>query len=203
MMGCSPDDPRGLLKRDTATGDHHARFRLGQAPVTQEAFQGVIWKQSKLFIGPRLPVETVSWDDAQAYLKAIGMRLPTEGEWENAAHAGSTAARYGDLDEIARYKGNSGVRLSSGRSENRAGSTCTTCWGTFGNGCRMGTARSITRNRPELIRRGRRAANIAFYGGSSGNKARNVRASLRDRVGPTVRLDTFGSRCAGELRPLQ
>jgi formylglycine-generating enzyme required for sulfatase activity len=35
-------------------------------------------------------------------------KLPTEAEWEYAARAGSTAARYGDLDEIAWYGNNSG-----------------------------------------------------------------------------------------------
>jgi formylglycine-generating enzyme required for sulfatase activity len=109
MMGCSPGDAECSDHEKPAHEVTITRgFWLGQTPVTQRAYQRVDRQDPSYVKGPNLPVEMVSSDNAKAYCTAIGGRLPTEAEWEYAARAGSTGARYGDLNEIAWYQGNSG-----------------------------------------------------------------------------------------------
>ena len=123
MMG-SPDSDKD------AQGDekpqHQVRitkpFYLGKYLVTQEQWEAIMGKNPSHFKGPKNPVEMVSWDDCQEFLKRLNEKagrgkfeLPSEAQWEYACRAGSaTLYCFGDdrskLGEYAWYDANSGSK---------------------------------------------------------------------------------------------
>jgi formylglycine-generating enzyme required for sulfatase activity len=74
-------------------------FAVGKYEVTQAEWREVIGSNPSRFKGGRNPVEQVSWDDAQDFVRRLGTktgkqyRLLMEAEWEYAARAG-TVTKY-------------------------------------------------------------------------------------------------------------
>jgi len=63
--------------------------------VTQAQWKAIMGKNPSRFIGDDLPVDSVSWNDTQEFIKNLNektgkkYRLPSEAEWEYAARGGS------------------------------------------------------------------------------------------------------------------
>ena len=84
-------------------------FLIGKYEITQKQWSAVMGKKNAPFAfkGENLPVESVSWTEAQSFLAALNklegkarFRLPTEAEWEYCCRAGS-AGEYGLAGENA------------------------------------------------------------------------------------------------------
>lgn len=92
-------------------------FAIGRTEVTQGQWRTIMGSNPSHFntCGDNCPVENVSWDDAQDFIRKLNTktgkqyRLPSEAEWEYACRAGRRDEYCGEgsLDGIAWYVANS------------------------------------------------------------------------------------------------
>ena len=178
-----------------------AAFQLAAHPVTRAGYAGRTDH-------PHRPVESVSWWDAVRFCNgrstadgltpayrlagddvvwdraADGYRLPTEAEWEHACRAGTTGPRYGELDEIAWYRDNSGGRIHDvgGRRPNAwglfdmLGNTWDWCWDRYD---------------PQVYGDYRVLRGVGWF-----DEHWSCRASVRRRSHPDLVIDDVGFRLA-------
>jgi formylglycine-generating enzyme required for sulfatase activity len=73
------------------------------------------------------PVYNVSWDDAKAYCKWSGKRLPSEAEWERAARGGLEEKDYPNGDEITAKE----ARFNSGNGPVPVGKSAPNAFGLY------------------------------------------------------------------------
>ena len=93
-------------------------YSIGETEVTQALWEAVMGSNPSYFSGSNRPVENVSWEDCQNFIKKLNsktgesFRLPTEAEWEYAARGGNKCRGYkyagsNTIDEVAWYGENS------------------------------------------------------------------------------------------------
>ena len=109
MMGATsemqnPYDDEKPVHQVTLTNDYY----MSKYEVTQALWQAVTGKNPSKFKGDNLPVERVSWNDCQVFIRNLNnitgrkFRLPTEAEWEYAARGGKKSRGY-------QYSGSSNI----------------------------------------------------------------------------------------------
>ena len=207
MMGSPDSDPDAYHDEKPAHQVTLSQaFYLGKYPVTQAQWEAVMGTNPSVFKGADRPVENVSWDDVQAFMRKLNeregvdhYRLPTEAQWEYACRAGSST-RYHFGDDAARLGKYAWYDANSGRRTHPVGQKQPNAWELYDMHShvwewvqdRYGryTANPVTDPIGPTS-----GANRVIRGGGWADPARYVRAAIRDAYDPGFRFENLGFRC--------
>jgi len=208
-------------KRGSDEGPQHLvritkPFYMGKTEVTQEQWERVTGESPSRFKGARNPVEKVSWNDSEAFLRKLNARvsekgtfvLPTEAEWEYACRAGTgTPFHTGETisTDQANYDGDytygSGRKGVDREKTVRVGSFRPNTFGLYdmhGNvweWCGDWYAEDYYKQSPKDDPQGpARGEYRVVRGGSWSPDPRYCRSAYRDRVYPSIRPYYCGCR---------
>ncbi len=189
-------------------------YWLADTPCTQALWQSVMGQNPSHFQGSNRPVEQVSWEDCQEFVRRLNerepglqARLPSEAAWECACRAGTSGATWrGELDlqhdgsasilePIAWYRRNSGDETKPVRGK------AANPWGLYdmlGNvweWCQdyLGAYEAGACIDPTGAPMGRSRVR---RGGSWRGNAQRERSALRDGYSPDLRNLNLGFRLA-------
>ncbi len=189
-------------------------YYIGRTEVTQGLWKAVMSNNPSSFKDDKLPVESVSWDDAQEFIKKLNritgknFRLPTEAEWEYAAvsaplnnrspyeYAGSN-----NIDEVAWYDSNSGSKTHTVAQKkanalglyDMSGNVWEWCSDWYGSGY----YRNSPRNNPQGPSSGSRRV---MRGGSWYSYAQYCRSAIRYSYSPGGSNISLGFRLASSSK---
>ena len=217
-MGC--DEKRDDDCADDEKPTHSVTlsgYSIGKYEVTQAQWRAVMGSDPEelRFKGcDNCPVERVSWNDIQEFLKELNkktgkkFRLPTEAEWEYAArggnvgtdHAPSKYAGGNDLDAVAWYGDNSGSKTHpvGQKQPNELGLYDMN--GNVWEWCSDRYDADYYANSPRSNPRGPNSgARRVLRGGGWDNGAGSCRAANRHGSNPNDRISSYGFRPAHSL----
>ncbi|SFM25279.1 Formylglycine-generating enzyme, required for sulfatase activity, contains SUMF1/FGE domain [Methanolobus profundi] len=130
------DDPMHKVTIDNA-------FYMAEYEVTQSQWAAIMNDDPSYFKGDELPVEQVSWYDAQEFIERLNeientdkYRLPTEAEWEYACRAGTSTDlsftdEATDLDTYGWSDSYGWCALNSNSTTNPVGQKEPNSWGLY------------------------------------------------------------------------
>jgi formylglycine-generating enzyme required for sulfatase activity len=166
-------------------------FYIGKYEVTQAQWQAVMGNNPSYFKGGNNPVENVSWNDVQEFIKKLNAMtgrnysLPTEAQWKYAANEGKNNSSYeysgsNSLGTVGWYTDNSGSSTHpvGQKSPNALGiydmsgnvwEWCQDCYDSSGS-------------------------NRVLRGGSWHGSAQYCRVSNRRNRAPDIRYNNYGFR---------
>lgn len=188
-------------------------FRMGKYEVIQAEWEAVMGSNPSYFQNcPTCPVEQVSWDDIQIFLRklngltGVNYRLPTEAEWEYAARGGnrSSGTLYSGSDSlgaVAWYDANSGEQTHpAGQKHPNVLGLCDMS-GNVWEWCSDWFDRDYYKYSPSNSPSGPDSSTYrVIRGGSLTNDAVSCRVSYRDHFNPDARFNNFGFRLVSPVQ---